>query len=224
MKRGYYVISEVQAPEGYEKAENHFFTVGFKVDPIVITNKSNQPTLETIDVKVSKVWDDNQNEKKQRPDSITVKLLEGGKDTGKTLVLNENNNWEDKFTGLDKTKTYAVEEVNVKGYESKITGDQTNGFILTNKMKTQDPIDPNPNKPITPTPNPDKPITPTPNPDKPVTPTPGKSDKPTSPRTAHKNPKTGDSTSMTIALSLTILSAASCFVLYKGSAKKESEI
>lgn len=264
LKRGYYVISEVQAPEGYEKAENHFFTVGFKVDPIVITNKSNQPTPETIDVKVSKVWDDNRNEKKQRPDSITVKLLEGGKDTRKTLVLNENNNWEDKFTGLDKTKTYAVEEVNVKGYESKITGDQTNGFVLTNKLKTQDPIDPNPDKPVTPTPNPDKPVNPTPNPDKPVTPTPNpdkpviptpnpnkpvtptptpdkpvtptpnpskpitptpaKSDKPTSPRTEHKNPKTGDSTSMIIALSLAVLSVASWIVLYKGSAKKESEI
>ena len=190
--------------------------------------------------------------------------MEGGKDTGKTLVLNENNNWEDKFTGLDKTKTYAVEEVNVKGYESKITGDQTNGFVLTNKMKTQDPIDPNPDKPVTPTPNPDKPVTPTPNPDKPVTPTPNpdkpviptpnpnkpvtptptpdkpvtptptpdkpvtptpnQSDKPTSPRTEHKNPKTGDSTSMIIALSLAVLSVASWIVLYKGSAKKESEI
>ena len=263
LKRGYYVISEVQAPEGYEKAKNHFFTVGFKVDPIVITNKSNQPTPETIDVKVSKVWDDNRNEKKKRPDSITVKLLEEGKDTGKTLVLNENNNWEDKFTGLDKAKTYAVEELNVKGYESKVTGNQTNGFVLTNKLKPQAPTPnpdkpvtptpnpdkpvtpvPNPDKPVTPTPNPDKPVTPTPNPDKPVTPTPNpdkpitpmptpnkpvtptpnQSDKPTSPRTEHKNPKTGDSTSMIIALSLAVLSVASWIVLYKGSAKKESEI
>ena len=243
LKRGYYVLSEVQAPEGYEKAKDYFFTVGFKVDPIVITNKSNQPTPETIDVKVSKVWDDNQNVKKKRPDSITVKLLEEGKDTGKTLILNEKNNWEDKFIGLDKTKTYAVEEVKVKGYESKITGDQTNGFVLTNKMKTQGPIDPNPNKPDTPTPNPDKPVTPTPNPDKPVTPTPnpdkpvtpapnpskpvtptpGQSDKPTSRRVGHKNPKTGDSTSMTMALSLAVLSAASWIVLRKASAKKESE-
>jgi len=39
-----------------------------------------------------------------RPESVTIKLLADGVDTGKTLVLTATNNWTDTFTDLDEYK------------------------------------------------------------------------------------------------------------------------
>ena len=55
-----------------------------------------------------------------RPQSVTVKLLADGKDTGKTLILSEGNGWSGTFTGLDEYAAgekiaYTVEEVAVNG-------------------------------------------------------------------------------------------------------------
>ena len=52
-------------------------------------------------------------------------------------MLNEKNNWQYTFTNLEKYKdgqeiTYTIEEVSIDGYSSVISGDSTNGFIVTN--------------------------------------------------------------------------------------------
>lgn len=43
LKRGYYIVSENDAPDGYKKADDYFFTVGMKVDPINIKNIPETP-------------------------------------------------------------------------------------------------------------------------------------------------------------------------------------
>lgn len=73
-----------------------------------------------------------------KTNSVTVHLLADGTDTGKTVTLSDANSWTDTFSGLDKYKTdgteivYSVKEDEVSGYTSKITGDATTGFTITN--------------------------------------------------------------------------------------------
>ena len=65
---------------------------------------------------VKKIWDDGENRDGKRPESVTVHLYADGVDTGKTLTLDEENNWEDSFkhipyTSPDGTKIrYSVRE------------------------------------------------------------------------------------------------------------------
>ena len=91
-----------------------------------------------ISVAVSKEWSDADNQDGKRPTSVTVKLLDDGEDTGKTVTLNADNNWKSSFTGLpfnneDGTViNYTVEEVAVTGYTAAITGDKVAGYVITN--------------------------------------------------------------------------------------------
>ena len=52
---------------------------------------------------ITKEWDDADDADGIRPDSITVHLYADGKDTGRSLVLNEENNWTARF---DRMLTY----------------------------------------------------------------------------------------------------------------------
>ena len=52
-------------------------------------------------------------------------------------MLNQANNWTGSFTELDKYENgveivYTVEEIAVEGYETVITGTQTEGYVITN--------------------------------------------------------------------------------------------
>ena len=112
---------------------------------LVFTNKY---TPAKTQVFVKKAWDDKDNQDGKRPESITVKLLADGQDTGKTLELNKDNNWSGSFTDLDVNKAgkaivYTVEEVAVVDYKSEVTGDATTGYTITNSYtpgKTQVPV------------------------------------------------------------------------------------
>ena len=87
---------------------------------------------EKIDVPVKKEWVG------PKAGPVTVRLLADGTDTGKTVTLSDSNSWTDTFSGLAKYKTdgteivYSVKEDEVSGYTSKITGDATTGFTITN--------------------------------------------------------------------------------------------
>ena len=68
----------------------------------------------------------------------TVRLLADGEDAGKSIDLTESNGWKGSFEGLPKYSesgsevSYAVAEVPVEGYSSKVTGDAKDGFTVTN--------------------------------------------------------------------------------------------
>ncbi|AQP41303.1 cell wall surface anchor family protein,putative [Streptococcus gallolyticus subsp. gallolyticus DSM 16831] len=97
-------------------------------------NITNSYTPETVDVKATKNWDDNDNQDGKRPTSITVNLLaDGEKINSQKVVAAADGTWTASFTNLPKYKDgkeikYTVTEEAVEEYETII-----NDFTITNK-------------------------------------------------------------------------------------------
>mgnify|MGYP004446892591 FL=1 len=86
--------------------------------------------VRTVDVEVVKEWEPDI----PAVDSITVKLYADGVDTGKTITLNDGNQWADAFRKLPKFSivngklheiNYTIEEVSVPGYDYVTVYDET---------------------------------------------------------------------------------------------------
>ena len=91
-------------------------------------------------IKVSKVWDDAENQDGIRPDSVTVTLT-GSNNSKYTAKLNKENNWTYTFEGLfckadGATIKYEVSEKDVAGYTPSIK-ETEGGFIITNSHKPE---------------------------------------------------------------------------------------
>jgi hypothetical protein len=119
-----YTVAEVGTVEGYTAS----------VDGFTITNTHE---VKKTSISVEKVW-----ERTSNPPEIDViiKLLADGEEV-KTLKLNEDNEWKGTFSDLPVNKdgkaiTYTIEEVEVSGYTTKITGSAADGFIVTNTKKS----------------------------------------------------------------------------------------
>ena len=105
-----------------------------EIEEFTITNKHEE---EKTEVKVKKVWDDNNNQDGFRPSSVkvTLKADVGGVDIkDATVTLNKDNNWEHTFTDLPKYKDgeeigYKVTEEKIDKYETTISDDN----VITNK-------------------------------------------------------------------------------------------
>ena len=126
----------------FEGEKKMLVTIGGVPYEIIVTS------IETVDISVSKIWNDNDNAEQQRPATITVQLLADGEAvSGETVTLTAASRWEDaEFTGLPKyksvqnadgsvTKTeirYSVEEAAVEHYIDVVTGTAAEGFIITN--------------------------------------------------------------------------------------------
>src|SRR5699024_10600740 len=93
------------------------------------------------EVPVEKVWQG------AEEDSVTINLLANDEPTEQSLELSAANDWADLFTDLDAFDeegnpiTYAFEEVAIDGYESEITGDATDGFVVTNTRTGETSVD-----------------------------------------------------------------------------------
>lgn len=128
---GNYILSEVEAPEGYYRSEDVTFTVkdGSEKDaegkPITVTivTMTDEKIPEDGMITVSKVWDDSDNQDGIRPDSITVELYENGTDTAvDEAALSKENGWTATFKNLKPWMTYTVKEkTTVNGYTSTVT-------------------------------------------------------------------------------------------------------
>ena len=121
-----YTITEDAVPGYTTEVNNKTFTV------------TNHYTPGKTSVSVTKNWDDNGNQDGMRPAVIEIKLLADGADTGKTLRLSAENAWSGTFGNLDEYKAgekirYSVQEVGVHGYESSISGDAVEGYVVTNR-------------------------------------------------------------------------------------------
>ena len=137
-----YTVSE-DSVNNYETTVDE---VSHKDDGSISYKINNKYTPGKTQVKVRKVWDDENDQDGIRPDSVTVRLLADNADTGETLVLSKNNNWEGSFTNLDKSKdgkdiSYTVEEAHDRvitgsdgpgSYEDKVEGDASAGFVIRN--------------------------------------------------------------------------------------------
>ena len=93
-----------------------------------------------VDVKVTKTWDDSDNNDGIRPDSVTIEL-KNGDEVVKTEELNEDNKWTITFNvpKYDDTKEiqYSVNEKEIEGYSSNITGSIKEGFTVTNTHEVE---------------------------------------------------------------------------------------
>lgn len=93
---------------------------------------------ENINIPVKKVWE---NPRIPHPNKVKVNL-KNGKTVIDSITLSESNGWKGSFKGLPKYSKsgsvidYAVAEVPVEGYSSKVTGDAEHGFTVTNTVKT----------------------------------------------------------------------------------------
>ncbi len=93
---------------------------------------------ETVSLKVTKVWVDNNNADNGRPEYITVMLLGNGKIL-ETIKISESDGWVHEFTELakydenGKAVTYGVMEETVENYMTIIAGDMETGITITNK-------------------------------------------------------------------------------------------
>lgn len=92
-----------------------------------------------VDIEVLKVWDDNDNP--DRPDGVIVQLYDGYT-ISETVILNKENNWHYKWSGIYGGTTWSVKEVNVpEGYTVSIDK-QGDCFVITNSNGTVTPKTP----------------------------------------------------------------------------------
>ncbi|WP_174850980.1 Cna B-type domain-containing protein [Streptococcus suis] len=124
-----YTISEVTV-EGFTSK-----ITGNKETGFIVTNTYNEPEepqTGKINIPVQKIW--NVKEGEILPESVEITL----QPTGDKLVLSAENQWKGEFTDLPKVNeegeeiTYTITETAVEGYQTDITGDQLNGFTVTN--------------------------------------------------------------------------------------------
>ena len=91
-------------------------------------------------VTVTKAWADNDNRGGHRPKEIKVQLKADGENSGEEITLNAENKWTYTWSELDEKKAgkdivYTVEEIGkIAGYISTVTGNVTEGFIVTNTI------------------------------------------------------------------------------------------
>jgi len=129
LMQGRYKVKEINAPEGYELDQNEYSVYVYDDVGGTLTIKDK---MDKTYVKVSKEWVG------PKGSSATIHLWADGVDTGKSVTLNERNNWQHTFEGLKKKNTdgseiqYTVKEDAITNYDSSITGDMENGFTVTN--------------------------------------------------------------------------------------------
>ena len=121
----HYSVKEVDVPEGYTVTEE-----SKEKGDIVLTNTH---TPSTVDIPVTKIWVDNDNQDGLRPTKITVKLLANGEEVARKDITSETD-WKETFTGLPKFKdgkeiVYTLQEEKVENYSPSI--DQES-YTITN--------------------------------------------------------------------------------------------
>ena len=126
----HYTVKEENVPEGYT------LSIDDK-DPAhpVLTNK-HEPTV--TQVKVTKKWEDANNQDGLRPKEIQVQLYAGDQEVGEKVVLSSDNKWTHTFTKLPEKANgeiihYSVKEVVVpKGYTVTEESQEKGDLVLTN--------------------------------------------------------------------------------------------
>lgn len=117
-----YAIKEVPVP-------NYSALIQQSDTGYVITNTN----IETRSIPVHKKWIG------PKVNSIVLSLYADGKDTGKTLLLNEEKEWKSSFDSLIKYDAldgheivYSIQEHELPNYEVSIEGNMEIGFEITN--------------------------------------------------------------------------------------------
>jgi hypothetical protein len=136
LKLGLYLVKQETQVKGYSNIDSYLVMI-----PKVIDNKwtydiTSEPKTEiykTMDIKVVKVWN-KQNEKTKLPEYVTIALLKNG-ETIDTVKLNKDNNWTHTWLDIEKSDKYTVEEINIpEGYTATYKNEEYT-YIVTNTDK-----------------------------------------------------------------------------------------
>ena len=160
LTEGTYTLTEITAPEGYEVAESITFEVGADglvkvdgntVDKVVMKDEPTPvtpeptPEPEKVDVTVTKVWEDANNQDGKRPQDITVILTANDVEQTEQRTLNAESNWTATFNDLNKFDesgnkiVYSVKELTVDEYTSAVQGSENDITIInTHNAETRD--------------------------------------------------------------------------------------
>ena len=123
-----WTVEEAEVPEGYIVS---YETVG-TMTTITNTKKEVPPTEDPLDVTVRKVWDDNN--AKDRPDSVTVNLY-NGKELYASVRLDASNNWTYTWKDENAHGNWQIVEVNIpKGYVPSYS--VSNGVVTITNTRT----------------------------------------------------------------------------------------
>ena len=102
--------------------------------------------MKTRDIPVTKVWEN------QEGDSAEIVLYRDGIEVDR-VTITKANDWKHTFSNLefyDKTDgheyAYTISETPITGYTTQITGNQDDGFVVTNTAPVIPPTTPEPKK------------------------------------------------------------------------------
>lgn len=142
-----YVLTEVEAPKGYEKDPNKtyeihktdFDTASGSTITLKIKNKKTEVKKKSTSFSVEKRWVLDPKLATNKPDKVTVSVLKNGKkDDNLTVVLSQENGWKASFSNLPKEDAngreivYTVSEAELAGFKAAISGTDENGFTISN--------------------------------------------------------------------------------------------
>ena len=143
-----YVLTEVEAPKGYEK-DSTPRTISKKdfedsiasgsTITLTIKNKKKEVKKKSTSFSIEKNWVLDPALATNKPDKVTVSVLKNGvKDENLTVELSQDNGWKASFSNLPKEDAngheivYTVSEAELAGFKAAISGTDENKFTITN--------------------------------------------------------------------------------------------
>ena len=134
-----YTVEEVTVIDGYNATYETSEKDGVKTFTIVNTHKTEETSYS-----VEKVWNDNNNQDRKRPESIEVQLKANGNNKGEKVILNTANEWKNTWNNLPKYENgtevkYTVEEVSIpEGYTLSYNTETAGKTIITNSYTPEE--------------------------------------------------------------------------------------
>ena len=143
-----YVLTEVEAPEGYELDSTprtiskedfeNSIAKGATVE-VEMLNKKKEVLAKETNLSVKKVWVLDPALATNKPEKVVVSVLKNGvKDENLTVELSAANGWKASFSNLPKQDAngkeivYTVSEEEVAGFKAAISGSEKTGFTISN--------------------------------------------------------------------------------------------
>ena len=140
LKSGVYLVKEISAPEWIEfdplTAQTYKFTISDTDTEGVLLEIKNE--IVSTDITVIKKWEDNDDFNGLRPEKIIVQLIANNVIVD-TVELNDINGWSYTFEDIPaydngEKITYTVNEIDVDRYNKTISGNESEGFTITNTL------------------------------------------------------------------------------------------
>ena len=80
-------------------------------------------------------WDDNENEIRDRPETLTLRLMKGGQEVSTIHVDGTGSGWNWSVVLPEGDPTgYSIVQDPIRGYKTEITGNMTDGFVIKNTL------------------------------------------------------------------------------------------